>query len=542
MANRIRIPQSRPLVASILALACVAGATTACSSSSKGSSGSSGTLVVADGNSELDTLLPANTALSFSELGILFAPMVAFKSDGSLDYVQASSITGSNQSKQWTIKFRPGWTFHNGEPVTAQSYADGWNLTAYGPNNFINSAELANIVGYDAVHPAKGKPTAKTLSGVKVVDKYTLQVSLVKSDSQFPLELSQGQTGFYPMPKAGLKDLASFKTDPIGDGPYEMNGSAKLNQQVKLKRYPGYKGPNKGHIENIVFKMYTSPDTAYTDTIAGNADISLAPQDKFSQIAHDFGNRVAKSAGASIEFLGFPLFDKRFQNIKLREAISLAIDRPAINKAIFGGLYTPADSLFATTMEGGSTHACQYCTFDPGKAKQLLQQAGGWSGPMTITYPGGAGYDQAFQAVANQLRQNLGIQATAKATVNFSDFFADLQKRSITSGPWRGKWGSAYPSPTDTLHQLFTPTGAYNYSIGGYSNPKVTNLIAQGDAATSTAASVKYYQDAERAIEADFPVVPTFYEAFPFVYSTRVANVHARPFQIDTDYEAVTLK
>jgi peptide/nickel transport system substrate-binding protein/oligopeptide transport system substrate-binding protein len=344
------------------------------------------------------------------------------------------------------------------------------------------------------------------------------------------------------MPKAGLTNLTAFKTNPIGDGPYEMDGPAKLNQQVALKRYANYKGENKGHAAKILFKMYTSPDTAYTDTLAGNVDIDLAPQDKFPQIAKDFGDRVAKSSGASIEFLGFPLFDKRYQNVKLRQAISLAIDRPAINKAIFGGLYQPADSLFATTMVGGSTHACQYCTFDPARAKQLLHEAGGWSGPMTITFPGGAGYDQAFQAVANQLRQNLGIQATAKPTVSFSDFFADLQKKSITSGPWRGKWGSAYPSPTDTLHQLFTPTGAYNYSVGGYSNPTVTSLIQQGDAAKTTADSVKYYQDAERAIESDFPVVPTFYEAFPFVYSKRVADVHARPYQIDTDFEAVTLK
>lgn len=532
------------LTAGAIALLSAATTVAACSggSSSGGSSGSSATLVVADGNSQLDTLLPANTQLSFSELGVLFAPIVAFKPDGSLDYVQAQSITGSPDGKTWTIQFRPGWTFHNGEAVTAQSYADGWNLTANKTNAYVNSAQLANIVGYQDVNPASGSPTAKTMSGVKVTGKYTLQVSLVKPDSQFPLELSQGQTGFYPMPQAGIANPASFKTNPIGDGPYEMDGPAILNQQVVVKRYAGYQGPNKGKIDKIAFKMFTSPDTAYTDTLAGNVDISLAPQDKFPQIAADFGSRVVESRGASIEFLGFPLFDPRFRNVKLREAISLAIDRPAINKAIFGGRYTPADSLFAPSMVGGSTHACQYCTFDPARAKQLLAEAGGWSGQMTIPYPGGAGYDQAFQAVANQIRQTLGINVVAQPSVNFSDFFANLSGRKYTSGPWRGKWGSAYPSPTDTLHQLFTPSGAYNDSVGFYSNPTVTRLIAQGDAAGSLAQSTSYYHQAEQAIEQDFPVIPTFWESFPFVYSKRVASVAARPFQIDTDFEAVTLK
>jgi peptide/nickel transport system substrate-binding protein/oligopeptide transport system substrate-binding protein len=485
--------------------------------------------------------VPGNTALSFSELGVLFAPIVSFNDDGSVKYVQAQSITGNNDATVWTIKFRQGWTFHNGEPVTAQSYADGWNLTAYGPNAYVSAGELANIQGYDAVHPAKGDPTAKTLSGLKVVDKYTLQVTLTKSDSQFPMELSAGDTAFYPMPQAGLKDLASFKTNPIGDGPYQMDGAAKLNQQVTVKRYPDYQGDNKGHVEKIVFKMYTNPDTAYTDALAGNLDSALVPQDKFPQIKKDFGDRVVQLSGASIEFLGFPLWDKRYQNQQLREAISLAIDRKTINEKIFGGWYEPADSLFSTSMRGGSTHACQYCSYDPAKAKQLFQQAGGFSGTMTITYPGGAGYDQAFQAVANSIRQVLGVDVVAKPTVGFSDFFSDLQAKKV-DGPYRGKWGSVYPSPADTLHQLFTPDGAYNYSVGNYSDDDVTALIAKGDAAPSLDDAIGFYQDAEKQIEADFPVAPTFYETFPVVYSQRVANVHGRAGQIDTAFEDVTLK
>jgi ABC-type transport system substrate-binding protein len=99
-----------------------------------------------------------------------------------------------------------------------------------------------------------------------------------------------------------------------------------------------------------------------------------------------------------------------------------------------------------------------------------------------------------------------------------------------------------YPSPADTLHQLFLPTGAYNYTVGGYTNDKVTQLIQKGDAAANLDDAIGDYQDAEKQIEADFPVVPTFYETFPVVYSQRVANVHGRPGQIDTALEDVTLK
>ncbi len=193
-------------------------------------------------------------------------------------------------------------------------------------------------------------------------------------------------------------------------------------------------------------------------------------------------------------------------------------------------------------MIGGSTHSCQYCKLDAARAKQLLAAAGGWTGPMVIPYPGGAGYDQAFLAVANQIRQNLGIDAKAQPSVGFSDYFSNLAAKKYTGGPYRGKWGSAYPSPADTLNQLFTPAGAFNNATGFYSNPKVTALIAQGNAAPSLNAAIASYQQAERTITADFPVVPMFWETFPFVYSTRITHVQSRPSLIDIDWESVDLK
>lgn len=535
-----RRPRMRPLW-SALGLALAVTTIAACSTSSgPAGGGSSSTGSFSAGDGDLDTLLPSNTQLAFSEDGVLWAPIVSFNANGSIKYIQAKSIVGSKGDTVWTITFRSGWTFHNGEPVTAQSYANAWNFAAYGPNAQSNDFELAGIEGYAALNPKTGKPAVKTLSGLKVTGKETLQVTLSQADSQFPLELSQ--TAFYPLPNAGIKNPNSFKTDPIGDGPYEMAGAAQLNQFVKLKAFPKYQGANKAHIANLTFKLYSSADTEYTDVQAGSLDLALAPQDKFPELKTDFPGRVVYATGASIEYLAFPLFDKRFQNVKLREAISLALNRNAINKAIFGGVYEPADSLFAPAMTGGSTHSCQFCTFDPTKAKQLLKEAGGWSGPMVIAYPGGAGYDQAFQAVANQIRQNLGINASAQPSTNFSDFFSNMTAKKYTQGPFRGKWGSSYPSPSNTLESLFLPGATFNDSVGFYTNPAVTSLINAANAAPTLSASITDYQKAERTIMADFPVIPTFWERFPIVYSSRLKNVQVRPDEIDTDFEGIELK
>ena len=310
------------------------------SASGSSASGSGQTLTVSDG--DLDTLLPAATELSFNELDQLWAPIAAFNANGSLKYVQAKSIKQSGHDKVWTITFRSGWTFHNGEPVTAASYADAWNFTADKANAMANASELAEIKGYSAVNPASGKATATKMSGLKVLGRDTLRVTLSHPDSQFPDELISGDLAFYPMPAAGLKDPASFKTDPIGDGPYEMASPANLDEQVPLKAYPGYKG-TKPNISNLTFKLFSNADTAYTATQAGSVDIdAITPQDKYTSIKPDFGSRVLNVPGESIDFLGFPIFDKKFANPKLREAVSLAIDRPAIARALLGNQSSPA--------------------------------------------------------------------------------------------------------------------------------------------------------------------------------------------------------
>lgn len=490
----------------------------------------------------LDSLLPANTQLSMVELNLLFAPIVEFTKSGGLKYVQAKSITSNDDNTVWTLQFRKGWTFHNGEPVTAQSYVDGWNLTAYGPNAYVNSGQLSNIKGYGELNPKSGKPKTKKLSGLEVKDKYTLQVKLSEPDSQFPYKLSSGNPGFFPMPKAGLKHVDGFKTKPIGDGPYKMDGTAKLNSEVKLTAYNDYKGP-KARTKNIDVKIYTDDSTAYTDAQAGNLDIALVSQGKFPQVKSDFQDRRVTVDAPAVEYLGFPLFDKRFKNIDLRHAISMAINRKAINKKIFNGIYEPADSLFAPTLKGGSTHSCgEYCTFNPAKAKKLLAKAGGWHGKMTIPFPGGAGYDDLFNAIANQLHENLGIaKVSATPSTGFPDFLKNLTDKKYTDGPFRGKWGAPYPSAQTFISDLFTPHGAGHNSTY-YSSDAVTKLLNKANSAATPAKAVAGYRAAEKSAMSDFPVAPLFWERFVFATSDKVTNVKPTPGTIGLQLAQVEVK
>ena len=156
-----------------------------------------------------DRLIPGNQYGSYAIVEALFAPLVQLDGDGELSYLAAESVE-SDDAVTWTITLRDGWTFHNGDPVTAQDYVDTWNYAAYAPNGWVNAAQLAGVVGYDELSPLEGEPTATELSGLEVIDDLTFTVELSSADRQFPLQLTIGQATHPPI----IKSFAAFKPCP----------------------------------------------------------------------------------------------------------------------------------------------------------------------------------------------------------------------------------------------------------------------------------------------------------------------------------------
>jgi peptide/nickel transport system substrate-binding protein/oligopeptide transport system substrate-binding protein len=429
----------------------------------------------------------------------------------------------SSDNQTWTITIKDGWTFHNGEPVTAQNYVDAWNATAYGPNAWANSGSFAKVKGYADLNPAEGQPTVKEMSGVRGVDPHPQEVQLTAPDSQFPLAMATGPA-FMPLPKVAFDDLDAYDKAPIGDGPYKLVGTPKPDVSMELTKYAEYKGPKPG-ADGLTFKFYNDLHTAYTDAQGDSVDIFRVPVDKWPHVAKDFGDRFTAFKAPALQYLGFPFTDKRFEDVRVRKAISMSIDREAINTSIFGGLNQPAKSITSPAHRGSPADLCDYCAFDPARAKQLLAEAGGWSGgTMQIWLPGGLGYEPLFTAIANQIRQNLGIgKVEIKALPGFTPFFEALGKKEV-DGPYRGMWGSFYPSMAELLTELFSKTGGGQFATG-YVNDEAIKLVQEGNAQSSEADQVARYVEAEKLILADAPVVPLFYDSYVYAWSKKVTDV-----------------
>ena len=437
---------------------------------------------------------------------------------------QAKSVT-STDNTVWTIEINPGWTFHNGEPVTAQSYVDAWNWGAYGPNGAILNFFFAKIDGYDALNPSKGKPTTKELSGLKVVNDTTFQVTLTAPFSQFPVEL--GFDAFDPLPKAFFDDPDKFDSHPIGDGPYKLE-EWKHDESITLSRYDNYSG-TPGYADKITMPLYPAGSSAdWADFQAGNIDIDGVGSSNLREAQQSYPDSLQEFPSSILLYLGLPLNQPAFQNNLVRQALSLALNREAVMNAVLPA-ETPADAFSPPVIPGYRSGSCTYCTYDPEKAKQLLAQAGGWQGgTMTISlYSGDSTLEQAMEAIGNQWKQNLGIDFKLNA-MNYNSYYDTYINHKMT-GPWWDGWSMDYPSLEDYLRPIYGSEGSYNAC--GYHNTQFDDLIKQGDQAGSFGDSLKFYQQAQDILDQDMPNIPWGFIPNRYVHSANVTNVHTQtPF------------
>ena len=467
----------------------------------------------------------------------LFTPLITFDENEQVVFAVAESIE-SDDNTNWTITLREGWTFHDGTPVTAQSFVDAWNWAAYGPNaagnNYFFGPAGVNIAGYDAMNPEEGDPTAEELSGLTVVDERTFTVELGAPFSEFPITV--GYNAFYPLPESFFADPDAFNEAPVGNGPYMIDENGwQHDVGIRLVRYEDYPG-TPGNADAVEFRIYANLDTSYRDVQAGNLDIGDVPTDQIASAATEFGDRFLETPSSYFGYMGFPLYEPAFDNPDVRRAFSMAIDREAIIEAIYFNTYVRADDMASPTVQGYREGACgDACTFDPEAAKALLDAAGGFDGTLSIWFNNDGGHEQWIEAVSNMWRQNLGIEDITFESMPFAKYLGlldggiddDPATDSVT-GPFRLAWVMDYPSMQNYIENLNGTGAGSNYT--GYSNPEVDDLIAQGKQASTLEEAVSFYQQADDLIIQDLPIIPLWFGVTHYVTSERITNVNVDKF------------
>ncbi|WP_217141201.1 ABC transporter substrate-binding protein [Streptomyces sp. AC627_RSS907] len=445
----------------------------------------------------------------------------------------------TSDSRHYTVTVKDGWTFSNGEKVTAQSFVDAWNYGASLRNNQRNAYFFSYIDGYDTVHPEDGsKQSADTLTGLKVTGPRTFTVTLSQKFSTFPDTL--GYPAFAPLPRAFFDDHDAWLKKPVGNGPYRVDHYTR-GSQMSLRTWDGYPGADKARNGGVDLKVYTDNNTAYTDLMAGNLDLADdVPAAQLKNVKSDLGDRYINTPAGILQTLAFPYYDKDWNKPgaeKVRKGLSMAIDREQITDTIFQRTRTPATDWTSPVLgkDGGyRAGLCgEACEYRPDEAKKLVRDGGGLpGGQLRITYNADTGsHKQWVDAVCNSINNALDNDRACVAgpVGTFADFRNQITGRKM-SGPFRAGWQMDYPLIQNFLQPLYYTNASSN--DGKWSDKEFDDLVDRANAETDTAKAIGLFQQAEEVVRDNMAAIPLWYQNGSAGYSQRLSNVKLNPFSV----------
>ena len=532
--RRMRAPALlAPVAAGILVFASLASCLTGC-----GGGVLSPDLVLVNGGEPPYPLVPTSTNDSNGGRIIdrLFAGLMSYDAAGNPSQEVARSIE-TTDNVNYRIALKPDWKFTDGSPVTAHSFVDAWNYGALSTNAQLQQSFFSPIDGFDEVSggTSDGKPGRTAMSGLQVVNDLEFTVRLKAPTIDFLLRL--GHSAFYPLPDIAFRDMAAFGRDPVGNGPYKLADSPdgpswEHNVKIDLRPNPDYHGNRKPHNKGLRFEFYANLDTAYADLLSGNLDVlDTIPPSALPIYKRDLGDNFTSGPVAVKHSLDTPLRLPHFggEEGRLRRlALSAAVNREQICKQIFVGTRSPSRDFTARSLPGFDPNlpGNDVLNFDPDRARRLWKQAdaiSAWSGQYVIAYNADAGNQEWVDALANSVKNVLGIDAVGAPQPTFAGFRTEITNHTISTA-FRAAWQGDYPSMIEFLAPLFA-TGAGSNDVG-YSNPEFDAALAAAEAAPNLQESNALANAAQRFLMHDMPVVPLWDNISVVGWSTEVKNVH----------------
>lgn len=521
-ASKAIMKRGRRLVTAAAAACCALAMLAGCGSAG-GASDAQATrdsAITVNGTEPTKGLIPSNTndMAGWRIVSLIYDGLVTFDDSGNLEYVEAKSITPNKDATEYTITLKPDLRFSDGEKITASTYAKSWSFAANAANGQVGASTFATIKGYDELQNAKCDRNAQ-LSGLHVVNDTTLKVELNQPDSSFPYKV--GDIAFLPISSKAIKDPETYGKKPIGNGPYKVK-SWTVNEDLELEKDPSYNGPRKPKNNGIDFRVYQSLNAAYSDLLAGNLDVvDSIPTVALGSYRKERRAKAVNRQGPSFVSFTIPQSLEHFQGEEgrlRRAAISQAIDRNAIAKAIFRNTVTPATDFLAPVIKGHSTKldTSGVLSYDAAKARDLWKRADAispWSGSFRIAYGADSTDKEWVDATVNSIRNVLGIDAQSYPFSTSKELSSAINERKVGAA-FKSGLQSDYPHPEGYLVQGYDSSQADGKGLnnGDYKSAEFDALIDKASAQPDLDKAVATYQEAQKVLLKDLPVIPLWYK------------------------------
>jgi peptide/nickel transport system substrate-binding protein len=357
----------------------------------------------------------------------------------------------------WEFKLRSGVTFHDGTPFNAEAVKKTFER---------------------AVDPKVGSPRASNFSmikEVKVVDEQTIHFIL---DYPFAplLSILASSEGSILSPKAIAEHSDTLSKQPVGTGPFKFE-SWTPGQDMTLVKNDSYWG-EKPKVDKVVYKVVPEDTTRIAMVEAGEAHIGdQLPVTEVERAQSSPNMNMVRAEGLGVEYIGFNVTKKPFDDIRVRQAVAHAVEKEAIVKGVYNNVGNEAVSAMSSKVIGYNPNLTDY-TYDVNEAKKLLSDAGYANGfKTTIVTDDRKERMNVAEVIQSQLK-GIGIDVEIKV-MEYGAYldFTDKGEHDMFIGGWGNATGDGDYNQYNVFHS--SSKGSMG-NIAFYSNPKVDQLIEQG--------------------------------------------------------------
>jgi oligopeptide transport system substrate-binding protein len=459
----------------------------------------------------------------------------------------AESFKISPDGKIYTFKLRKDVKFHNGRGLVSEDIKYSIERAVNPKTESPGQGFFHSIKGYDAVVAGK----ATTLSGITVVDPYTLKIELSHPDATFLHVLAINFA--FAVPKEEVEKWGQdFGKHPVGTGAFMMK-EWKLGQRVVFVRNPNYYKPGLPYLDKIVFEVGQEPTVALLRLQRGEVDVlgDGIPPARFLQVKND-----PKNAGMIIEggqlhtgYIAINVRMKPFDNVKVRQAVNMAINKKRICK-IINNRAIPANQPLPPSMPGYDKNYKGY-PYNPAKAKELLKEAGYPDGFKTELYASNTDPNPRIAQAIQRDLADIGIKADLK-TLAQSAVIAAGGEPDQAPMIWSGgmAWIADFPDPSDFYGPILGCGGAVKggWNWSWYCNKKIEARAEAADALSDpskTEERNEMWRSIFIDIMKDAPWVPIFNEQRFTMRAKRLGgpdSIFVDPVHIPVNYDYVYAK
>ncbi len=447
----------------------------------------------------------------------------------------AESWKPNSDSSVWTFTLRKDLKWSNGQPITAKDFE--WSIKRNAsPDISCGGGIIYMLDIIKGVTDYVGKKNTDPNSvGVKALDDYTLQFTLNGPAAYFPVMVEY--PNYAPVPQQAIKDFGKDTqwTQPqhvLSNGPFKLVEWVRDDHMtyVPNQYWFGYSDKKPG-LDKIVVKMIKNTATAVAAYETGELDVLEVPTGELPRITADpvESKQMVKFAKLLTQYMQIRPGTKPFDDIRVRNALAIAIDRESIAK-VLNNTVVPAYQVLAPGMLGHDDNLIPEMAYSPDKARKLLADAG---------FPGGQGfpkfwinsnttddYQNMFEAISAMYKDVLGLNMEL-ALMDPGARGAWADQTPFRPHLWREMWGMDFPDSHNTMNFMASKLNP-NTTIHpeyNWKDNKFGPLVKQAAQEVDPQKRADLYKQADRIGCWENPIIiPIYYAISELLIKPRVTD------------------